>query len=274
MNKNLKSGVHTAELTAKNPIALASLPEEYRHALDPLGGNRYRLNIPRLPGMSEYNDVTSTQEAMNKALEACVDVGGNLPTVTRIDYRIDRYDAPYRQDLPLMRALVFLLAYRCGLSERLVTVYDAWTGEVSSVRAMPDEKDAGALAGVEYYDKAKQKKTSAYGQGRLELRRLNLHGETLSYVLDEWRQILSGITWNTYREAVREHARQLYELKEPEEKRGDFIRRNLHQFFVREEEHRIFELEGKTVKHAICKDLPGWRKIKPLCKDILSCLSF
>lgn len=89
--------------------------------------------------MSEYNGVTSTQEAMNKALEVCTDVGGNLPTVTRIDYRIDRYDVPYRQDLSLMRALVFLLAYRCGLSERLVTVYDAWTGEVSSVRAMPDE---------------------------------------------------------------------------------------------------------------------------------------
>ncbi len=119
--------------------------------------------------MEEYNDAASTQEAMNTALEACVDIGGERATVTRIDYRIDRYDAPYRQDLPLMRALVFLLAYRCGLSDRLITVYDAWTGEVSSVRAMPDEKDARALSGVEYYDKAKQKKTGAYGQGRLEL---------------------------------------------------------------------------------------------------------
>ncbi len=225
--------------------------------------------------MEEYNDAASTQEAMNTALEACVDIGGERATVTRIDYRIDRYDAPYRQDLPLMRALVFLLAYRCGLSDRLITVYDAWTGEVSSVRAMPDEKDAGALVGIEYYDKAKQKRTSAYGQGRLELRRLNLHGETLPYVLDEWRRALSGITRDAYREAAEKHARQLYALKKPDEKRGSFLRRNLHLFFVRNEENEIFKLEGiREVKHAICKNLPCWEEIEPLCEDILSCLTF
>ena len=260
-----QSGIHTIELRTENQIALSALPEGYRQAIEPMGRLRYKLNIPSLPDMNEYNNIIITQKAIDDALLLFSKIGAGQRRVTRIDYRFDDHKHDYAHNLPVMTVLVFLLAHQGGIFDRRAVFSDG-EGIPSSIRAMPKEGDLIARYGIEYYDKERQKGTRQYGRARFELRRLNLNGEPIAYVVEEWRDKLQAITRTDYKAMLTERAKALIS------KRSSDIRKVRPYFIAREEEGIFMRLSGSAQSHYYCQNLPGWANVKAELDSITSVL--
>ena len=264
MNR-IRSGVHTVEIQTPKPIPFDQLSEEYRAAIKPEGTCRYRVNVARLPGMDEYNGVRETQTAIDEALSTVKEIGAGHGKVTRIDYRFDDHVHEYVHNLPVMTVVVYLLAYTGGIFDRRI-IYTDGERRITSVRAMPDKDDHFALYGVEYYDKENQKKTRQYGRARLELRRLNLQGESVAGVVKEWRDKLSAINRETYRNMLSERADILLS-------RSRDIRSIRPQLIAREEEGILLRKIGTTQNHYYCQHLPRWADVKAAIDEVTNCLN-
>lgn len=162
--------------------------------------------------MGEYNSIDKTQTTIDDALRIFYEAGSGCTRITRIDYRLDNYNDPYEKELDLMTVLVYLIAHKNGLFNRRIHYTDG-EGITTSVRAMPDKDDHSARWGIEYYDKAQQKRTTQYGNARLELRALNRQGETVSYVVKEWRDMLQSITRRDYQAMLTDRASRLLQSR-------------------------------------------------------------
>lgn len=261
------TGVHTIEIQAMEQISLASLPTQYRAAIKPEGGKRYRLTIPRLPDMGEYNGVQATQEALERALEELSKTGGYCK-VTRIDYRLDDHRNAYADMLPMMRVLVNLTAFAVGMQSRVASFADN-VGEITSIRCMPEDGKTGEY-GVEYYDKERQKGTQEYGRARLELRRMNLSGESVQGVLREWGDILRQIDKQTFESMLEAHSRAILQRKKEGESAREFIRRVKPDIIAAREEGIILKRTGTQRNHYQCTDLPKWEDVKAQLDVIIS----
>ena len=260
-----KSGVHTVEIQTAKSIPFDQLPEEYRAAIKAEGACRYRVNVVRLPGMDEYNGIRETQTAIDETLSTVAEIGAGRGKVTRIDYRFDDHVHEYAHNLPVMTVLVYLLAYEGSIFDRRMIFMDG-EGQITSVRAMPDKDDHSALYGVEYYDKERQKKTRQYGRARLELRRLNLQGESVAGVVKEWLDRLSAINRESYRNMLTERTDILLS-------RSRDIREIRPQLIAREEEGILLRRMGTAQNHYRCQHLPRWADVKAAIDDMMSCLS-
>lgn len=263
-----KSGVHTIEVQTTSQARLAMLPNEYKHAVTIEGNNRYRVNIPRLPGMQEYNSTAATEDAISAACHQLETAEGQTATVTRIDYRLDNHIEPYVKNLSLMRLLVYTLAYKYGTWSRIWETTQRIGGMPLSVRAMPNEEkmtvdnaDGHSIQrGIEYYNKLMESGTDAFGQARLELRRLNLHGERLSYVLKQWRQELAGISKPDYLNMLEAHV--IEDLQPLMNDRGN-VGSIKHLLIAKEEPGLILRLTGKNRQSASRYSyLPDWKKLQ------------
>lgn len=263
-----KTGVHTIEFKTTNYLKLSELPPAYENAIKPEGKKRYRLNVTKLPRMQEYNSPVDTQNAINEAFAALADMGAGYPQTTRIDYRLDDHERTYADGLSLMTVLVNLIAYRSGIYDRRVFYTDG-NQTITSVRCMPDDKDDTTQYGAEYYDKPKQAKTDEYGNARLELRRLNMGNESVSFVVKEWRDMLQSFTRNDYLSMLEAHAQALYSTKQDEETATEFIRRTRSKLIAYEEWNIIHKISGKHSNHYDqVAHLPKWTEVKAVIDDL------
>ena len=263
-----KTGVHTIEFKTTNYLKLSELPPAYENAIKPEGKKRYRLNVTKLPRMQEYNSPADTQNAINEAFAALADMGAGYPQTTRIDYRLDDHEGTYVDGLSLMTVLVNLIAYRSGIYDRRVFYTDG-NGVTTSTRCMPDDKDKTTQYGAEYYDKPKQAKTDEYGNARLELRRLNMEGETVQFVLREWLDMLKSITKKEYIAMLEAHARSLHSTRQDEESATEFIRKMRGKLIAYEEWNIIHKISGKHSNHYDqAAHLPKWAEVKTFIDDL------
>lgn len=262
------TGVHTIEFQTANQLRLSALPEEYRKAIKPEGSNRYRLTLPKLPDVPEYPNPADAQEIIKAAYTTFADVGAGHCTTTRIDYRLDDHEGTYAENLPLMTVMVNLIAYVGGIYDRRVFFTDG-NGVITSVRCMPDEKDGSSRYGVEYYDKPRQAKTDEYGNARLELRRLNMEGETVPCIVREWRDMLAGITKRTYLDMLEEHAKALHTTRQDGETAAKFVKRVRCRLIAYEEQTKIYRVSGKSKNHYY-KGLPEWGQVQAFIGDVIA----
>lgn len=250
-----KHGVHTIEINNQAPgINIAKQYGEY-------------MSIPETEDSIEYE-----QQEYNPS------------TVTRIDYRFDSQDESYQELFPRMRQLVYTLAHKAGMYNRLQSWQDE-SGTFHSVRFMPDEKDELSQRGVEFYDKPYQFKLRGkarleQGKARLELRRLNLHGERLSYIVNQWKNELEAITEDDYLAMLEGHAQQLLNRHYIKgERTGDFIVRISPYLIGGEEGKMLYRLNGTVEKHGstraakICSALPCWNTLTETIKAITDLLT-
>ena len=266
-----KTGVHTIEFQTTSPLITAKLPGNYRNAIRIEGGNKYRLNVAKIPCVPEYGNPSDTQSAIEEAFAVFSDIGAGHCKTTRIDYRLDDHDGTYADNLPLMTVLVNLIAYRSGIYDRRVFYLDG-NGVTTSVRCMPDDKDELTRYGVEYYDKPRQAKSDVYGNARLELRRLNLNNESVPFVVKEWRDILQSITKKEYLAMLEEHALHLSLTRQDGEKLVKFIQRTRPKLIAGEEEKKLYDFTGKRCNHmhANKMGLPRWKHVQPFIKNIIA----
>lgn len=265
---HFKTGAHTIEFKTTNYLKLSELPPAYENAIKPEGKRRYRLNVTKLPRMQEYNSPADTQKAINEAFTAIANEFSEYPTMTRVDYRLDDHEGTYADGLPLMTVLVNLIAYRSGIYDRRVFYTDG-NGVTTSVRCMPDDKDKNTQYGAEYYDKPKQAKTDEYGNARFELRRLNMEGGSVQYVVKEWRDLLQSITKKEYLAMLEAHARSLHELRQDGETASAFIRRTRGKLIAYEEWSIMHRITGKRSNHYDnAAGLPKWGEVKTLIDAI------
>lgn len=269
------TGVHTIELQTTNQLNLSALPPAYKgtgkdenRIIRPERQKRYVMNMTKLPGMQEYNSPADTQKAIEEAFALFSDMGAGYPKVTRIDYRFDDHEGTYADNLSFMVVLVNLVAYEGGLYDRRVYYMDG-NGTITSVRCMPHDNDHSAKYGVEYYDKPNQAKTDRYGKARLELRRLNMEGETVQYAVKEWRDMLQSITRKQYLAMLEAHAQALYSTKQDSETAAEFIKRTRGKLIAYEEWNIIHKLGGKHANHYDkAAHLPKWAEVKMFIDDL------
>lgn len=271
-----QTGVHTAELTFEKGgwIEFESLPHEYRGGIESIERGKYKLKIPRLPGLEEYNDAKATQGAIAKALEVYTDASGNQGKITRIDYRLDDYMRDYEEEFAVMRALVVVMAYKHGMQDRLHQMTNPATGKRLSIRYMPDEgvTQNAPLYGVEYYNKPAQSGTNQYGNARLELRMMNLNGESVQDVLNGWRQALTSIKRQDYLEVMKDCAKHLSTRRTADERTRDFSRRVVRDMIGKEEEGYLYALEGKKLRKAGLCSHPTYSELCDKIKQIKAAL--
>lgn len=271
-----KTGVHTAELTFDKGgwIAFESLPNEYRAAIEPIARGRYKLKIPRLPGLEEYNGVNTTQTAINQAVRKCIDTNGNHGRITRIDYRLDDYVRNYEQEFAIMRAITVVMAYKHGMQERLHQLTNPATGERLSIRYMPDEDVCGTdtLFGMEYYNKPVQSGTNKYGNARLELRMMNLQDGSVRDVLNSWKQTMRSIRRQDYLDVMQTCAEHLYKHRNADEHMRLFIRGVARDLIGKEEEGHLYQLEGKKLRKAGLCQHPTYSEVRDRIKEIAAAL--
>lgn len=256
-----RTGVHTIEFQTTNYLRLSDLPEKYADAIKPEGKKRYRLNVAKIRGAAEYSHPAETQKVMEEAFTTFADMGAGYCKTTRVDFRFDDHERTYADNLPLMTVLVNLIAHESGIYDRRVFYADG-NGIITSVRCMPDKEDHDTLYGVEYYDKPKQAKTDEYGNARLELRRVNMSGETVPFIVKEWRLLLARITEKKYHAMLEDHAAALYSTKQDGETPTQFMRRMRYMMIAREEEGKLFRISGKTPNHYYGGNLPDWKQVK------------
>ena len=266
-----KTGVHTIEFKTTHPLMLSDLPAKYSGAVKIEDSKRYRLTLPKISGVPEYSPPADTQEVIKEAFAAFADKGAGQCTTTRIDYRLDDHSGAYADNLPLMTVIVNLIAHEGGIYDRRVFYLDG-NGVTTSVRCMPDKKDHDHFYGVEYYDKPRQAKTDEYGNARLELRRLNMGGETVQCVVREWRDMLKSITRKKYLAMLEEHALHLSLTRQDGEELVKFIQRTRPKLIAGEEEKKLYDLNGKLTNHVYAKKmgLPRWEHVQPFIKDIIA----
>lgn len=265
-----KTGVHTIEFQTTNYLKLPDLPEEYSGAVNPVESKtkRYKLTLPKVHGVPEYSNPADTQRDIEESLTEFANMGAGYPKVTRIDYRFDDHDGAYADNLQLMTVLVNLIAHEGGIYDRRVFYTDG-NHDITSVRCMPDKHDDTAKYGVEYYDKPKQAKTDEYGNARLEFRRLNMEGETVAYVLREWRDMLKSITRMKYLEMLKAHAYALCGTMLEGETATEFIRRTRSKLIAYEEWNIIHKMIGKHPNHYDkAAHLPKWAEAKAFIDDL------
>lgn len=267
-----RTGVHTAELTFDKGgwIEYESLPKEYRSGIEAIDSGRYKLKIPRLPGLEEYNDIKTTQDAIDKALTVYTDTSGTSGRITRIDYRLDDYKRSYEEEFAVMRALIVVIAYKHGMQDRLHQMTNPATGERLSIRYMPDENTDGLqmLHGAEFYNKPAQSGTNQYGNARLELRMMNLNGESVQDVLNKWEQTLTSIKRRDYLEVMKDCARHLFASRMQDERMRDFSRRVARDMIGKEEERYLYALAGKELdKEGLCSH-PTYSEVREKIKQI------
>ena len=262
-----KTGVHTIEFKTKDYLRLSELPPAYVSAIRPEGkkSKHYILTLPKIQDVPEYSAPADTQEYIKTAFITFANMDAGYPQATRIDYRFDDHDGKYVDHLPLMTVLVNLIAYESRIYDRRVFYTDG-NHVTTSVRCMPDRKDDATKYGAEYYDKPKQAKTNEYGNARLELRRLNMNGETVQYVVKEWRDILQLITRRKYLAMLEAHAQSLCGTKQDSETTSEFFKRTKCQLIAQEEWNVFCKLNGKHSNHhrENVGHLPAWKNTKRL----------
>lgn len=271
-----QTGVHTAELTFEKGgwIEYESLPHEYRGGIESIERGKYKLKIPRLPGLEEYNDAKTTQGAINKALKVYADTHGNHARITRIDYRLDDYVRNYEQEFAVMRALTVVMAYKHGMQDRLHQLTNPATGERLSIRYMPDEgvTQTAPLYGMEYYNKPVQSGTTQYGNARLELRMMNLNGESVQDVLTSWKRTLRSIRRQDYLDVMQTCAAHLYSHRNADEHMRLFIRGVARDLIGKEEEGHLYQLEGKKLRKAGLCQHPTYSEMRERIEIIRAAL--
>lgn len=265
-----KTGAHTIEFQTPKQLDLSRLPPAYKGAVRTEGtkAQHYVMNMTKIPDMQEYSSPADTQRAIENAFTLFYDMGTGYPKTTRLDYRFDDHSGAYADHLQPMTVLVNLIAEMSGIYGRRVFYADG-NGVITSVRCMPDKKDSGTKYGAEYYDKLKEKGSAVNGNARLELRRLNMSGESVQYVLREWRDMLKSMTKAKYLFVLEEHARSLYGTKQDGESAAKFITRILGNLIAYEEWHIIHKLSGKHTKnyHRV-KHLPKWAEMKTFIDNL------
>lgn len=267
---DFRTGVHTIEFQTSKYLKLSDLPEKYSNAISPVESKnkRYKLSLPKVHGVPEYSNPADTQQDIEEAFTEFANMGAGCPKMTRIDYRFDDYSGVYADNLQLMTVLVNLIAHKGGIYDRRVFYTDG-NHVITSVRCMPDKKDDKAKYGVEYYDKPKQAKTDEYGNARFELRRLNMEGETVAYVLREWRDMFKTITRKDYLAMLEAHAQSLCAIKQDRETATRFVKRMRCMLIGYEEWHKLCKLNGKHTKdYDKLPALPKWENIKPFIDNL------
>ncbi|MBO5568905.1 MAG: hypothetical protein J6A79_08265 [Clostridia bacterium] len=266
---NFRCGVHTIELKSDHIIWFEDLPPNANKAIKPIDKNRYHFNLADFTG-TEYLPTAAAEEAISAALEACRDKTGAPPLVTRIDWRIDSYSQSYKSLIPFMRPLVYAFAQKYSLLERVMEWTKLSGGEMGSIRAMPNGKDTSETRGIEFYNKPLQIESERSGKARLEFRRLNMSGERLSYVLDQWRHDLQQISKSDYLSALEYHAKELFKNHYTDGERiGVFIRSHHSDMSGREQEKIFYELAGKTPqRRKSSAALPCWEDTRQTIERI------
>lgn len=266
-----KTGVHTIEVQTDKQTQLARMPDEYRGAIEPLKNRRYKINIPRLPGMQEYNGISETEHAIADVCQQMELAGGQRAAVRRIDIRLDDYRRSYEESLPVMRLLVYTIAHKYGFYGRRWDTSQGIGGLPLSVRAMPDESDDTAQRGIEYYNKRAQLGNESQGLARLELRRMNLNKDRLSYVVKLWRDELAAITKADYAAMIEAHAAELTErFHHQDETTGRMIARLRCYVMSREEVAALYRLQQNQEQRRkeLLNGLPSWRELEQLIHDV------
>jgi len=267
---SFKTGVHTIEFRTTDYLKLSKLPPAYAGAVRPEGTKlkHYILTLPKIQGVPEYSFPENTQEDIKNAFKTFANMDAGYPTTTRIDYRFDDYSGVYADHLPLMTVLINLIAFHSGIYDRRVFYTDG-NHIITSVRCMPDKKDEETKYGAEYYDKPKQAKTDEYGNARLELRRVNMNGETVQYTVKEWREMLQSVTRKKYMSMLEAHAQMLYSTKQEGEMETEFIRRMRNNLIAYEEWNIIHKICGKNSNHyEKAAHLPKWVEVKAFIDDL------
>jgi len=263
-----KTGVHTIEFQTTSPLITAKLPGNYRNAIRIEGGNKYRLNVAKIPCVPEYGNPSDTQAAIEEAFAVFSDIGAGHCKTTRIDYRLDDHDGTYADNLPLMTVLINLIAYIGGIYDRRV-FYSDGNDIKTSVRCMPESKDHSARYGVEYYDKLKEEGNAKRGNARLEFRRLNMNGETVQCAVREWRDLLQSITKKEYLAMLEEHARSLHALRQDGETATEFVKRVRRKMIAYEEQTKLYRISGKAKNHYY-EGLPRWEQVREFIGGIIA----
>ena len=263
-----KTGVHTIEFQTTNQLNLSRLPSEYREAIKPEGFKRYRMNVTKLPDMQEYASPADTQEAIRTAFAVFAEKDAGHAEITRVDYRFDDHTGQYGDHIQLMTILVNLIAQYSGIYDRRVFYTDG-NQTITSVRCMPHDNDHSTKYGAEYYDKPRQSKTDRYGNARLELRRLNMEGGLVQYVVKEWRDLLRLITKKEYLAMLEAHARSLHGTRQNGEMATEFIRRTRGNLIAYEEWNILNKMVGKHSNHYdYVAHLPKWEQVKKFLEDL------
>ena len=185
------------------------------------------------------------------------------PTFTNKDcYRLENRDASYEEELPIMQAVVHLIAYQTGLTDRIQYDSHGAAQIIHSVRCIPDENDKSSLFGVEFYDESYLHKDEEYGKARLELRSLNMNGESVAQALGRWKKLILSINRTVYMDMLHAHAVELAGTRAPNERAESFVRRVLPVLIGREEEHMLRQLIGSGTNRRQGAFLPGWREVQ------------
>ena len=265
-----QTGVHTIEFKTPKPLKLEALPPQYDGAVRPEKGKprHYILTLPKVYGVPEYSSPAETQQDIEEAFTAFADMGAGYPTTTRIDYRFDDHSGTYADHLQLMTVLVNLVAAISGIYNRRVSRLDE-NDVKTSIRCMPDDNDRTSKYGVEYYDKYDQRGNSEHGNARLELRRLNMANESVTFIVKEWRDMLQSITKGKYLAMLDAHARSLYTTKQEDETATEFINRTRGNLIAYEEWNAIHKAAGKQTNHyERLPPLPKWTDVKLFLDDL------
>lgn len=103
--------------------------------------------------------------------------------------------------------------------------------------------------------------TTRYGNARLEFRALNRQGETVSYAVKEWRDMLQSITRKDYQAMLTDRASRLLQSRLQGESPTDFMKRIRPRIIAREEEGILLNLMHHSRSHYYCKTLPNWNAL-------------
>lgn len=261
-----RTGVHTIEFKTTEYLKTTELPTAYRNALEPLGSMRYKMNMTKLPGTKEYDTPADTQRAIREAFTMFASMGAGYPQTTRIDFRFDDHEGTYAQHLPMMTVLVNLIAHHSGIYDRRISRLDE-NDVKTSIRCMPEDTDHTTRYGIEYYDKLDQRGNAEHGNARLELRRVNMEGESVQFIVKEWRDILQSITRAKYLAMLEEHARSLHSTRQDGETATAFVRRMRSKLIAYEEQTKLYKISGKTANHYY-EGLPKWEQVKEFIDDL------
>lgn len=256
-----RSGIHTVEIRTDSYINRLEILQQVK-------GKRYKLNVEARDTWPRYQTIAQTEAVIHEVFD---EIGIQAaPAITRADYRLDNRDDPYEEELPVMRAVVRLIAYQTGQTGRIQCTKHGEAEITHSVRCMPDEDDRTALFGIEYYDKQYQRGSEEYGKARLELRSLNMNGESIAQALDRWKKLILSIDRTVYRDMLHAHAVALAGTRAPNERAESFVRRVLPVLIGREEEHMLRRLIGSETNRRQGAFLPGWREVRAKLFKIVS----
>lgn len=185
------------------------------------------------------------------------------PTFTHKDYcKLENRDATYEEELPVMQAVVHLIAYQAGQTDRIQYESHGAAHVIHNVRCMPDENDKSSLFGVEFYDESYLHKDKEIGKARLELRSPNMNEESVVQALDRWKKLILSINRTVYMDMLHAHAVELSGTRVPNERAESFVRRVLPVLIGREEEHMLRQLIGSGTNNRQGAFLPGWREVQ------------